>query len=148
MKLSGIVIDDLLPHAGPMVLLDEVTAVSEDSLSARLTVRADGLFDNAEVVPALLGIEYMAQTVAAWAGYHAQRRGEPVRPGLLLGAREYHSSTAEFKVGETLDVNAALVMQSAAGMAVFDCTIDNERLAVSARLTVLTVDSHDISNFA
>ena len=147
MKLADIAIDELLPHARPMVLLDEVTAVSENALSARLTVRGDGMFDEAtnaaKTVPALVGVEYMAQTVAAWAGYHARRRGEAVGSGLLLGARDYHSSTTAFTVGETLDVNVALVLQSAAGLAVFDCTIENERFAVSARLTVITVDSLD-----
>ena len=126
-----------------MVLLERVTAVAQDTLTAEVIVRADGMFDNLGTVPSFVGVEYMAQAIAAWAGYHAKQRGEPVIPGLLLGARQYESSTPDFLVGERLDVAVELVMQSAAGLAVFDCTIRNERVTISARLTVLTVESLD-----
>ena len=143
MNLREVDVEELVPHAGPMVLLECVIAVAEDTLTAEVIVRADGLFDDSGKVPAILGVEYMAQAIAAWAGYHAKQRGEQVLPGLLLGTRQYQSSTADFLVGEKLDVAVELVMQSSAGLAVFDCTIHNQRVTVSARLTVLTVESLD-----
>ena len=64
-----------------MVLLERVTAVAQDTLAAEVIVRADGMFDNLGTVPSFVGVEYMAQAIAAWAGYHAKQRGEPVIPG-------------------------------------------------------------------
>ena len=146
MNPADINVADLLPHAAPMVLLDELVDVTEDTLTARVTVRGDGLFDKHGAVSCVLGAEYMAQAIAAWAGFHAVEQGERVKPGLLLGVRQYESSVAGFVVGEVLDVRVVKVMQSAAGLAVFDCTIHNDRVSLMARLTVITVDSFDELN--
>src|SRR5215471_7164387 len=82
-------IRSLLPHAGPMVLLDRVISVDEDSLLAEVCIRSDSLFCNGGGVGAWVGVEYMAQAIGAWAGYTAQLRGEPVKLGFLLGTRSY-----------------------------------------------------------
>ena len=60
-------IRSLVPHAGPMVLLDRVISVDEDSLLAEVRIRSDSLFCNTDGVGAWVGIEYMAQAIGAWA---------------------------------------------------------------------------------
>ena len=47
----------------------------------------------------------MAQAIAAWAGYTAQLRGEPVKLGFLLGTRRYESSRPIFVLGSLLRVH-------------------------------------------
>jgi predicted hotdog family 3-hydroxylacyl-ACP dehydratase len=116
----------LLPHSGPMVLLDRVIAVDEESLCAEVRIRPDSLFCHAGGVGAWVGLEYMAQAIGAYAGYSARLRGEPIRIGFLLGTRRYECSRPFFSVGSLLKVYATRVLQSENGLASFDCFIDDE----------------------
>lgn len=130
-------IRELVPHAGPMCLLDRVLAVEGETLSAEVVVPADGLFSRDGGVGAWVGIEYMAQAVAAWAGWQARQLGEKPRIGLLLGTRRYRCSVARFAAGQRLQVEIARGYQADNGLGQFECRIhaDGEELA-SATLTV------------
>ena len=127
-------IRSLVPHAGPMVLLDRVISVDEDSLLAEVRIRSDSLFCNTDGVGAWVGIEYMAQTIGAWAGYTAQLRGEPVKLGFLLGTRRYECSRPIFVSGSVLRVHIHRVFQDENGLGSFECYIDDEegRIATAA----------------
>ena len=117
-------IRELVPHAGPMLLLDRVLGADEESLSAEVTVRSDSLFCTAEGVCAWIGLEYLAQAIGAYAGYIARRRGEPIKIGYLLGTRHYECSRPYFAVGSRLRVHVRRVFQSENGMGSFECRID------------------------
>jgi len=119
-------IRSLVPHAGPMVLLDRVISVDEDSLLAEVRIRSDSLFCNTDGVGAWVGIEYMAQAIGAWAGYIAQLRGEPVKLGFLLGTRRYDCSRPIFVSGSVLRVHIQRVFQDENGLGSFECYIDDE----------------------
>ena len=97
-------IRSLLPHSGPMVLLDRVIAADEESLCAEVRIRQNSLFCNADGVGAWVGLEYMAQAIGAYAGYTAKLRDDPIRVGFLLGTRRYQSSQPSFAVGSLLKV--------------------------------------------
>jgi predicted hotdog family 3-hydroxylacyl-ACP dehydratase len=130
-------IRSLIPHAGPMVLLDRVISVDEDSLCAEVSIRSNTLFCGPDGVGAWVGIEYMAQAIAAWAGYTAQLRGEPVKLGFLLGTRRYESSRPIFVLGSVLRVHVQCLFQNENGLGSFECFIDNEEGRVaSATVTV------------
>ena len=130
-------IRELLPHSGPMVLLDRVVAFADDSLCAEVRVREDSLFYRDGAVGAWVGLEYMAQAIGAYAGYRARLRGEPVSIGYLLGTRHFQSTRPNFGLGSLLKISVKQVFQSAQGLAAFDCVIDDEygQLA-SANVTV------------
>ncbi|KGS11011.1 3-hydroxylacyl-ACP dehydratase, partial [Pseudomonas coronafaciens] len=71
---------ELIPHAGDMILIDQVLDFDAEQIHTRLTVRADGLFNQADgSLPAWLGVELMAQSVAAFAGCQARIKGEAVK---------------------------------------------------------------------
>ncbi|MGB8640505.1 MAG: hotdog family protein [Pseudolabrys sp.] len=130
-------IRSLVPHAGPMVLLDRVISVDEDSLVAEVCIRSDSLFCSAGGVGAWVGIEYMAQAIGAWAGYTAQLRGEPVKLGFVLGTRRYDCSRPIFILGSILRVHVLRVFQDENGLGSFECSIDNEEgRVVTATVTV------------
>jgi predicted hotdog family 3-hydroxylacyl-ACP dehydratase len=135
MKLPDI--RTLLPHSGPMVLLDHVVAADANSLSAEVRVRADSLFCIDGGVGGWVGLEYMAQAIGAYAGYRARLRGEPIRIGYLLGTRHYVCKQPRFAVGRVLKIHVKRVWQSDNDLASFDCRIDDEsgELA-SANVTV------------
>ncbi|MGH7887574.1 MAG: 3-hydroxylacyl-ACP dehydratase [Candidatus Binatia bacterium] len=127
----------LLPHSGPMVLLDRVLAVDDESLCAEVRLREDSLFCVDGAVGAWVGLEYMAQAIGAFAGYRARLRGEPVRIGYLLGTRHYDCQQPRFAVGSLLKIHVKRVLQSEDGLACFDCRIEDENgTLASAQLTV------------
>jgi predicted hotdog family 3-hydroxylacyl-ACP dehydratase len=130
------VVSEVLPHAGRMILIDEILDYSDSSLTARVTIKDSSLFLAADhAVPAWVGIEYMAQTIAAWAGVQAKLRGEPVKPGYLLGTRHYQANKPAFALGEILTI-VANKQYHEGELAVFDCTISGEQVLVSATLNV------------
>lgn len=130
-------IAELVPHAGAMCLLDRVIAAGGERLSAEVVVPAQGLFSRDGGVGAWVGIEYMAQAVAAWAGWQARAAGEAPRIGLLLGTRRYRCGVPGFAAGQRLQIDIERAYQADNGLGQFDCRIqaDGVELA-SATLTV------------
>ncbi len=137
MDPAALPIVDLLPHAPPMVLLDRVVAAGDEQLSAEVTIRADSEFCREGRVGAWVGIEYMAQAVAAWSGWQARQRGEPVKVGFLLGTRRYDALRSEFLIGETLLVYVEREFQADNGLARFRAEIRcGDELCAQASISV------------
>ncbi|WP_255989062.1 hotdog family protein [Chitinolyticbacter albus] len=139
--LSTVAITDLVPHADAMCLLDRVLRAEGETLVAEVTIRADGLFCSDGEVGGWVGIEYMAQAVAAWAGWQSRQRGQLPRVGFLLGSRRYECSRGGFLPGETLHIHVHRQFQADNGLGQFDCRIEiaGECIA-SAALTVFEPD--------
>jgi len=135
-------VSDLLPHAPPMVLLDEVVCWERgNEVSASITIHAQSPFflDN-NGVPSYVGLEYMAQTCGIYAGLEALAHNRPVRLGFLLGTRNFHASLRWFERGEKLFITARKVLHEDT-MGVFDCRIRNaEAEIVSAQLNLYQPD--------
>jgi predicted hotdog family 3-hydroxylacyl-ACP dehydratase len=116
-------IGELLPHAPPMVLLEEVAGHTAESLTARLMIRADAPFFVADCgIPCHAGLEFMAQACGAFVGLEAHLTGQPVRLGFLLGTRRYQAFVAWLPEGWQLTVTATVVLREGP-MGVFDCRI-------------------------
>lgn len=131
-------IEDFIPHRGAMRLVDRVLEVDGEHVVAEVDVPFDGLFVRDGQVPAWIGIEYMAQAVAAWAGARARERGGAPRPGLLLGTRKYEVQCDGFPSGSLLRVEARCEMVGANGLGLFDCRIVMDgRDAAVARISVI-----------
>jgi predicted hotdog family 3-hydroxylacyl-ACP dehydratase len=130
-------VPELLPHSGPMVLIDDLVEAGEGWITAGVRIAEDSLFFQPRVgMPCWLGLEYMAQTIALYSGLQARRAGQPVRIGLLLGSRRYESTTDHFPLGSYLQIHAREEWNDGQ-MGIFECTIEEEghRLA-RARLNV------------
>ena len=127
-----------IPHRGALRLIDRVLQVDGERAVAEVDVPFDGLFVREGGVPSWIGIEYMAQTVAAWAGLRAQHRGGVPRPGLLLGSRRYEARCDGFSSGACLRVEVLCELIGSNGLGQFDCRIlqDGRELA-TARIAVL-----------
>ncbi len=125
----------IMPHAGIMVLLDKVLSYDQQSMVVKTTVRNDGLFGNEQTIPAWLGIEYMAQTVAAHGGMMCYLAGKPINVGFLVGTRRYNCNIATFKVGTILTISVERVMGDQ-GLCVFFCQVVGEGIDISAKLNV------------
>ncbi len=121
-----------------MVLLDRVMEAGEDHIVVELTVRDDGLFSSPDhTVPAWVGLEYMAQAIAAFSGYHRKCRGEAIGLGFLLGTRHYQCSVGSFPCGSRLRVRAEKIIEAANEMSVFGCAIEGGNIHAESKLNVL-----------
>ncbi len=129
-------ITELVPHSGSAVLIDEVVSFDAVGLTAQSTITPGGLYSQADgSLPAWLGLEIMAQAVAAWAGCQARSQARPVKLGFLLGTRRYECHVDSFPAGSRLDVRVACAMQDDAGMGTFACDIEQDgRLLATARI--------------
>lgn len=136
----------LLPHSGAMVLLDRVLSADEESLCAEVTIRADSLFCGADGVGGWVGIEYMAQAIAAHAGYVARMRGEAVKIGFLLGSRRYTCARPAFAIGDVLRIVVHKLLQAENGLGSFDCWIKAEDEDI-ATATITVFQPHDATTF-
>ncbi|WP_226876675.1 hotdog family protein [Microbulbifer hainanensis] len=141
LSMEALAAEDLVPHSGDMSLLDRVLIVGEETLTAELYVRDDGIFARDGRVPGYVGIEYMAQAVAAFSGYHAKQRGEEVRLGFLLGTRKFETSVDSFLCGDKLTVEVERLLQAENGMATFECRVSGDGAQQSARLNVYQPDN-------
>ena len=129
--------DAWVPHRGPLSLLDTVDHCDEHGIEALVRVPADGLFNGDDGVPAWVGIEYMAQAVAAWSGARSRAAGGSPKIGYLLGSRRYEAAVAAFEVGAVLRVFARCELMGDNGLGMFDCRIERDgRVLASGRLSV------------
>jgi predicted hotdog family 3-hydroxylacyl-ACP dehydratase len=138
-------IEDVLPHARPMILLDEIICKETETLSAVLTVRPGvPFFEPGHGVPAHVAVEWMAQTCGAFVGVEALDAGEKVRLGLLLGTRNFRANAPWFKSDERVVMTATLVLRDLE-VGAFDCVAvgsDGRELA-SARLLLQNLRDSD-----
>ncbi|MDH5552320.1 MAG: hypothetical protein OEX82_03230 [Nitrosomonas sp.] len=127
---------DVIPHGHPMSLLDSIEDYSDNGLVAMVTITEDSLFYESKGVPAWVGVEYMGQAVAAYAGVRARKTKQPVKIGFLVSTRRYESPCSYFSVGTILSVSVSQITDNITGLQVFDCKIMGEDIAIQANLNV------------
>ena len=90
-----------------MLLLDRVLSYDGERVVCETVLEAGSPFVDQGRVPAVVGIEYMAQAIAAGAGLSARDKGEAAaRMGFLLGCRDLAITVDSFRVGDRLTVEA------------------------------------------
>jgi len=136
-------ISDVVPHSGVMSLLDELIEYDADSLTARVAITQHSCFAEARGVPSWIGIEYMAQTIAAHAGIGDRNSGNAISIGLLVGTRRYSCSRPFFPLGSELLIHVVRELQGDNGLGTFRCTITAEGIEAQANLNVFQPDDVD-----
>jgi len=125
-------IESILPHRGTMLLLAGVESWDDECLAAVAHVNPAAWYaDTRGNMPAWIGIELMAQAIAAHVGLLSARAGQPARPGVLLGSRKYEAIVPAFEQGQPLRVEARELLRGAEGHGAYECTISagGQRLA-------------------
>jgi len=134
---ADISINDLVPHDGNIILIDQLLEAGLMSAKALVTVRNNGVFiGDQSAVLAWAGIEYMAQTIAAYAGFLALQMNEEVKLGFLLGARKYLSPKSRFNCGEALTISVDKILQDENGLATFNCKLEGQDCFIESTLSV------------
>jgi len=132
-------IAEVVPHAGAMILLDAIEHVEAERIVCTRTIGPDALFvDSDGSMPAWMGVELMAQAIAAWAGCCARAAQRPVQLGFLLGTRHYSCNVDRFPAGACLRIEAERAFHDEQGMGVFHCRIGSPDIRAEARLNVFS----------
>lgn len=140
---TSVPIETLLPHSPPMVLIHRIASCDGDDLVAEVDINTSSLFYDAALqgVPTWVGIEYIAQSIAALGGVRARRKGEAVKMGFLLGARRFHTHQPTMRSGKTCRISVIQVVRDDSGLASFDGSISQQdELICEARVNVFEVD--------
>lgn len=130
---SSIPVVDLLPHGPEMTIIDRLISFTGNGSVAVVAVTPESKFFAGTGVPAWVGIEYMAQTIAAHAGFEARLRGEPPAIGFLLGTRLYECAVAEFPSGANLEIVVEKLFGES-GFGSFECSIAADEILAKAVL--------------
>ena len=102
-------IEELVPHAGAMVLLEELLEWSAGHARCRLKIREGAPFVREGRVESAVTIEYMAQAVAACLGYEALLGGGGVRVGMIIGCKRFEAHADQLQVGDELEVDVKCI---------------------------------------
>ncbi len=137
-------VESLLPHSGDMVLLDKILEYGDDYAVSQVTVRMNSIFYDEDIngIHSTIGLEWMAQTIAAVAGIAALQNNKPVQIGFLLGSRKYEPSTSIFKLDEEFEIHVKQLYREENGLGAFECSIRQaDVLIVESKLNVFAPDN-------
>ena len=131
-------VPSLLPHSGPMVLIGEPARFGDTWAEASVRIGEDSLFYRpGHGVPSWVGAEYMAQTIALYAGIGRRQAGKDIQIGLLIGCRRYDVETEYFLLGSQICIHVDEVWRDSQ-MAVFECAIEGAEQLARAQLNVFS----------
>ncbi len=140
---SAYSVADLVPHSGRMSLLSAILDYGDDWLQAEVVITAESMFADAQGVPAWIGLEYMAQTIAAYSGLQERLQGGRPKIGFLLGSRKYLCNAERFAIGQRLVVTASPELQGSNGLNVFNSELHGNGISASAVVNVFQPDDAD-----
>ncbi|WP_088332631.1 3-hydroxylacyl-ACP dehydratase [Lacimicrobium sp. SS2-24] len=132
-------IEQVLAHRAPMILLDKLVNYDTESACCQVTIKSVSPFyqPQSRQVPAYVGIEYMAQAIAAFAGANDLDSERDIKVGFLLGTRKYQTEVQGFTRDQQLDIHVTRLYQEESGLSVFECYImEQERVLASAKVNV------------
>lgn len=119
-------VEQLLPHTGSAVLIDAIRQHREEAIHVTAHITDNHPFFVAgRGVPVWVGLEMMAQAVAAYSGLEGLHAGAGPREGMLLGTRRYQGRVTWFEKGQTLDIHAQAAFGQAGTLAACQCHIDS-----------------------
>ena len=123
-----------------MSLLTRIIDYGEDWLSAEIDIVPESVFADDEGVPAWVGLEYMAQAIAAYGGRKERETGGVPKIGFLLGSRKYECDAEVFAPGQKLEVRVQVEMISENGLNVFNCRLQGQGVSATAVVNVFQPD--------
>src|SRR4051812_48159906 len=139
-------IEELLPHRYGMLLVDRVLDWDPSRATVSASPRADAWYAEPEGMPSRVGIELMAQAIAAHVSLVAWSKGEPPKKGVLLGARSFRATQPYFPAGSNLAVTAVKAFSDESGMGAYDATIELASAEV-AKARILVFEPPDFEAF-
>ena len=137
-------VEQLLPHSGDMVLIDKLIEYGSDYGVSTVRVASTSKFfeENINGIHAAIGLEWMAQTIAAIAGVKALQNNRPVQVGFLLGTRMYEPAKNVFAIDEEYVIHVKQLFREENGLGAFQCSIhEGDNLIAESKLNVFAPDN-------
>jgi predicted hotdog family 3-hydroxylacyl-ACP dehydratase len=127
-----------------MLLLDRIVDhdLEDCRLAAEVDTAQDGLFYDADLggVPAWVGFEYMAQSIAALSGVNSRLCGGEPKIGFIMSVRAFQTEVPAYRAGETLRVDVAQIFRDG-NVVSFDCAVSRlGRVLTTAVVNAIEVD--------
>jgi predicted hotdog family 3-hydroxylacyl-ACP dehydratase len=114
-------ISALVPHADPMLLIHGLVEQGETWLIAAVDLSRTNLFATTAGIPSYVALEYMAQTISAYAGSQNSAKHLPPHIGFLLGTRHFVSSSVYLPSEGTALIRVDVIFAEASTVSLFDC---------------------------
>ncbi len=139
MKKNSYPIESIVPHAHPMILIDELVEYDATKAVCEVSINQTSNFFNAELksVPSYVAIEYMAQSIAAFANANNKDLDIEVAIGFLVSSRKFKVFVSEFNLDSKLIIEVEQLYQEDSGLAAFDCKVTHqEKLVAEAKINI------------
>ncbi len=137
---------EYLPHKSPMVFLEDVFDVQENSCLCGVNINDRGIlkpFYEDSTLDTLFGIEMMAQCVGVWAGYYQNIDKSQIKLGMLIGINNIAINKSYFENEIYHKVFAKLVMIENS-FACFDCLIEaKDEVLMKATINSFQIDTKE-----
>jgi predicted hotdog family 3-hydroxylacyl-ACP dehydratase len=140
-------IEELLPQQGAMRLLDRVESWQPERIVASACCEPSAWYaDEHGAMPSWIGIELMAQAIAAHVNLVSRHPGTPIRRGVLIGTRSYRADASRLSSGTRLTVRADVVFRDESGLGAYDCAIERGADTI-AEATIKVFEPDDFEQF-
>lgn len=139
-------VEDILPHRGDMLLLDQLLCSDPTRLTAEYRPCSTAWYIQQGGMPSWIGIELMAQAIAAHVGMQKRAQGLPPKPGVLLGTRRYQATQGHFVPGQPLQVMVERQYLDDSGLGAYEASIECDGQTL-ASATVKVFEPADFSEF-
>ena len=136
-----------IPHREHMVLIDQIDKNFEDDFTTIVNINSDSLLCTEKGVPSYCGIEYMAQSIAAYSSIYLYS-GQKARIGFIISLRNYQATKPFFDIGSKLIVKVTAVLVTH-NSRLFDCFIyDANNEIVSAKIMAFVPNESDLEKLS
>lgn len=145
--MNNYAIEQLIAHRPPMILISRMVTHNDTQAVCEVDISESSPFfqKNINGVASYIGIEYMAQTIAALAGAKALEQDKSVDIGFLLGSRKYQTEQTSFNCGTTYQVSVEELYKEDSGLSVFECKIcDQEQIIATAKVNAFQPENPEI----
>lgn len=132
-----------IPHRDSLQLIDRILNQHKDNFEVEVAITSDSLFSETHGVPAYCGLEYMAQSIAAFNTLHFSEQNE-VRLGFIVAIRNFETTCEFFPLGAKLKVkvNPILIVEQSGS---FESQIwHNDELVCKGRITAYVPKENEI----
>ena len=135
-----------IPHKKAMALIENIYSFENDNFEIGLEITEKSLLASEEGVPSYFGVEYMAQSIAAYNTYFLEE-SKRSKIGFMVSIRGYKAASPNFPIGSSLRVHVSPVLM-VSNSGTFNCKIlsDGKEVA-SGRITAYVPTVEELEEF-
>jgi predicted hotdog family 3-hydroxylacyl-ACP dehydratase len=139
MKNNKYPIEFVVPHEHPMILIDQLLQYDHSKAICQVSINEKSNFYSQKLksVPSYVAIEYMAQSIAAFANANNKDQGLSVAIGFLVSSRKFKLMQPAFNLGDKLIITVEQLYIEESGLAAFDCIAElNDSVVATAKINI------------